>query len=245
LRANPYQPKEVELVEQTRNKITNNQRDGNNRETVFASYLRKTFGITGPLSNKAISASFFLFLGFLVFLATWKTAGINWTRYAGAGCFLASFVVCALAFAAQTASQIIRMAEHARAAMKGEKPRKFREGTPEFAKIISKCFRFAKAQRDQRRLCAVNRLVRNLQSRTRNHARSYRRAARPAFARASSSPGDDDSGDSDSGDQPAHQNAVISPYYSEQPNRSDKKHRPSISPGKFRMPRRSQRRRFA
>jgi hypothetical protein len=223
------------MKQMQKNNITSNQGDGNRRETAYARYLRKTFGITGPLSNMAISASFFLFLCFLVFLAIWKTAGIDWTRYAGAGCFLGSLAVCALAFAAQTVSQIIRMAEHVRAGMNGEKPRKFKERTPEFAKIIAKCFR------------AKSYPVRNTTTRvrTRNHARSHRRAARPTFARASSSPGgsgSDDSGDSDSGDQPERQNPVTPSYSSEQPN---KQNHPWRSPGRLHMPRRSQRRRFA
>ncbi|MDR1136912.1 MAG: hypothetical protein LBK91_01200 [Synergistaceae bacterium] len=222
-------------MEQTRNNITSNQGDANRRETAVKRCLGKAFGITGPFSNMAISASFFLFLGFLVFLAIWKTAGINWTRYAGAGCFLGSFAVCALAFAAQTASQIIRMAEHVRATKKGEKPRKFREGTPEFAKIIAKCFR------------ATSYSVRSIATRvrTRNHARSHRRAARPVFARISSSPGgdgSDDSGDSDSDDPPERQDPVTPPDSSELPN---KQHHPWRSHGRFRTPRRSQRGRFA
>jgi hypothetical protein len=218
------------------NHIAGNQGKSACRQTAYARCLGKAFGITGPFSNIAISASFFLFLAFLVFLAIWKTAGINWTRYAGAGCFLTSFAVCALAFAAQTASQIIRMAEHVRAMMKGEKPRKFREGTPEFAKIIAKCFRAKNYS-----VCSVATRVR-----TRNHARSYRRAARPAFARASSSPGgdgsDDGSGDSDSGDPPERQNPVIPPDSSRQPNKQD---HPWRSLGRLRMPSRPQRRRFA
>jgi hypothetical protein len=222
-------------MEQTRNNITSNQGDANRRETAVKRCLGKAFGITGPFSNMAISASFSLFLGFLAFLAIWKASGIDWTRYAGAGCFLASLASCALAFAAQTVSQIIRMAERVRAGMKGEKPRVFREGTPKFAKIIAKCF------------CAKSYPVRNAATRvhTRNHARSHRRAARPAFARASSSPGSggsDDSGDSDSGNPPERQNPVTPSDSSEQPN---KQHHPWRSPGRFRMPRRSQRGRFA
>jgi hypothetical protein len=224
------------MKQMQKNNITNNQGDGNRMETAFARYLRKTFGITGPLSNMAISASFFLFLCFLVFLAIWKTTGIDWTRYAGAGCFLASLAICALAFAAQTVSQIIRMTEHVRAGMKGEKPLEFKEGTPEFAKIIAKCFRTKSYP------------VRNAATRvhTRNHARSHRRAARPVFARGSSSPGDDGSddgsGDSDPGDPPERQNPVTPPDSSEQPN---KQNHPWRSPGRFRVSRRSKRRRFA
>jgi hypothetical protein len=222
-------------VEQTRNNVTNNHGNSDSSETAFARCLGKTFGITGPLSNMAFSASFFLFMCFMVFLAIWKTAGIDWTRYADAGCFFASLAVCALAFATQTVSQIIRMTERVRAGMKGEKPREFKERTPEFAKTIAKYFR------------AKSYPVHNaaIRVRTRNHARLHRRAARPAFAHASSSPvggsSDDGSGDSD---PPGHQSSVTPSYSPEQPNRAKEK-RPRISPGWFSMPRRSQRRRFA
>ncbi|MDR1514982.1 MAG: hypothetical protein LBS45_04740 [Synergistaceae bacterium] len=219
----------------------------NHGETAFERRLEKAFLITGPMSNKAISACFFLFLGFLAFLALWKTTGINWTRYAGAGCFLTGIVTAAIAFAAQTASQYIRSAELFRALEKGEKPREFKEGTPEFVKIVAKCFRFVKSPRDEkeqdrRQICASNRQVRSVQSRlrVRNHARSYRRAARPAFAHASSSPGG--GGSDDSGDPPGQQNPVTPPGSSKQPNSL---HHPWRSLGRFRVPSRSQRRRSA
>lgn len=226
--------------------------DENHGETAYERRLGKAFQITGPLSNKAISVCFFLFLGFLSFLALWKATGIDWMRYAGAGCFLTGIAAAAVAFAAQSASQSIRSAELFRAMRKGEKPREFKEGTPEFVNIVAKCFRFVKPrrgkeERDKRQICAANRPVRNIQLRLRirNHARSYRRTARPAFAHASSSPGgggSDDSGDSDPGDPPGQQNPVTPQFSSEQPN---SKHHPWRSLGRFRVPRRSQRRRSA
>jgi hypothetical protein len=228
-------------MKQMRNNSANNQRDGNRGETAFAQCLGKVFGITGPLSNMAISSCLFLLLSCLVFFALWKITGINWASYAVAGCFLTGIAASAIAFAAQTASQSIRTAEFARAKVKGEKPREFKEGTPEFAKIMTKCFRFAKSlrgkrERDKRQICV----------RTRNRARSRHRSARPAFEHASNSPGggssDDGSGDSDPGDPPERQNSVTPSDSSEQPN---KQNHPWRSPGRFRMPRRSQRRRFA
>jgi hypothetical protein len=231
-------------MEQTRNNITNNQEDGSHRETALKRCLGKAFGITGPASNKAISASVFLFIGFLSFLAIWKTTGINWTRYAGAGCFLASLAACAIAFAAQTASQVIRAAEYKRAKVDGGKPREFKEEAPGFAKIIAKCFRASGRSKDNGKTCAKSYPVRDAAARahTHNNARTYRRASRPSFAHASSSPegeGSDGSGDSDPGDPPEQENHVTPPDSSEQPNRQ---HHPWRSPG---MPWRSQRRRSA
>jgi hypothetical protein len=221
------------------NNIVDDRIKDGHHETAFARCLEKAFGITGPVSNNAISASFFLFLGFPVFLVIWKIAGINWTRYVSDGCFLVAIVTCILALLAQTASQFVRIAEFARARMNGEEPRKFKEGTPEFAKIVAKCFRASRRPKDTRKVYTKSYSVRSAATRTHthNHARAYRRAVRPAFAHTSSSPGgegsDDGSGNSDSGDPPGQQNSVTPSDYSEQSNRQ---YHPQRSPGSYRLP---------
>jgi hypothetical protein len=222
--------------------------------TTLRDRLKKAFGISAPLSNKAISLWAFSFVGFVVSLALWYFGGINWMRYPSAVCFFTALAGCAIASAAQTASQIIRIVEYIRAKLNRETPQTFKEDSPEFTKIVGKAFKFAraKAKNDFRtsRFTANrnNTSVRFNTCQMRNHARAYRSPSRPAFAHVSGSPetdsGQGDSGDSDSGDPPGHQNPVTPPSPLSQPNR---KHHPWRSHGSLRLPRnrRFGRRRFA
>jgi hypothetical protein len=221
-------------MKQTRNKdMSKFQRD--EREYTFDSCLKKVFSITAPLSNKAFVAWFWLFIAFVVFLVIWKITGFSWARYAGIASFALSTVSIAVAFLAQTGSQGVRCAAFAKAKIRGGRPLAFREASPDFTKLIRKYFHTSKTTEN---------VTRNVHAHT--NARSYRHASRPTFAHASSSPGgdgsDDGSGDSDSGDPPERQNPVTPPDSSEQ---SNKQHHPWRSPGRFRVSRRSQRRRFA
>jgi hypothetical protein len=220
-------------MKQTRNKnMSKFQRC--KRENTFDSCLKKVFGITAPLSNKAFVAWFWLFIAFVVFLGIWKITEFPWARYAGVASFALSTVSIAVAFLAQTGSQGVRCAAFAKAKISGGKPLAFREASPDFTKFIMKCFHASKT---------TGNVTRNVH--VRSNARSYHSASRPTFARASSSQGgdgSDDSGDSDPGDPPERQNFVTPPDSSEQPN---KQNHPWRSPGKCRVPRRSQRRRFA
>jgi hypothetical protein len=98
-------------------------------------------------------ASTFTFIGFVIFLMLWEITEIDWIRYARNGCLLTAIASFAVAFAAQSASQAIRIAEYFRAKTNGEKPREFKEGAPEYARIIAKCYRFTRSSGDKEKLC--------------------------------------------------------------------------------------------
>ena len=203
--------------------------------------IERAFGITSPLSNKAMTVSAFLFMGFAISLVLWRFAGINWTRYAGAACFFGSFASCAVAFAAQTGSQAIRGLEYGRAKRAGEEPRIFREGDPAYAKLFKKAFRMAweKHKDSSRSLAATSRKIVQTSGslcQPRANARAYRSPSRPAFAHASSSSGGGGSDGDGSGDPPERQNNVTPSDSPERPNRTNKNPHPLRSPGSCSIP---------
>jgi hypothetical protein len=234
-------------MRQTRNKKTSECRGGN-CENAFDQCLKKVFGITALLSNKAFVACFWFLITFVIFLGLWKATGFSWTRYAGIASLMSSAMSIAVAFSAQSSSQVIRFTSFLKTKILRSKPLVFKEEIPDFTKPVRKCFQAAKNFKNTSIFCVATRSIRRItiKIRTRNHARSYRKVARPEFARAASSSGDggsdDGSGNSDLGEPPERQNPVTPSDSSEQPN---KQNHPWRSPGRFRMSRRSKRGRFA
>jgi len=118
---------------------------------------------------------------------------------------LLMIVSAAVAFSAQTVSQIIRILSKTAARNKGQESCVFKEDDPLYAKLIKKTFRVTKDKGinlfHSIKARSLTKAIR-VNAHVRTNARAYNRASRPTIARSSGEGSSDNSGESDSGDSP-------------------------------------------
>jgi len=102
------------------------------------------FRKSSKLSNSAITSAFASFLSMAVPLCVYRATESDWGSYAGAACMLLMIVSAAVAFSAQTVSQIIRFLSKTAARNIGQESCVFKEDDPLYAKLIKKTFRVTK-----------------------------------------------------------------------------------------------------
>ena len=120
----------------------------------------------------------------------------------------------AVAFAAQTVSQIIRSISAIAAIRTGQKPRVFKEEDPLYAKLIKKAFKATKEKGVNlfrpTKTPSLSKAIR-VNVHVRANARAYHSASRPASERSSGEGSSDSAGESDSGDGPGPSHRLTFP----------------------------------
>jgi hypothetical protein len=173
---------------------------------IFDQALERIFGKSGKLLNIAHDACLAMLICTVALLPVYKTTGAEWASLAGVACLFAAIIFEAIAFSAQSISQLIRLLSNIVAKINGQEPTVFKEDDPLYAKLIKKAFKITKARSanlfSPRKVSGFSR-VSSIRTRVRTNARTHGRASRTSFARSSGgSVSSGDSGESDSGDPP-------------------------------------------